>query len=298
MTVNPDFRPAIARRITELSGDADVIGWQLLGKGTGGTRWRVQTRQRSWFLKSAAGSDELFVAEADGLNALAACAAARVPQVLDAGQQSGTGYIVTEWLELEHGRAAPHAAAKLGKALAQQHRMPASRFGWARHNFIGATPQFNSVSGNWLDFFRTHRLGFQLRLAAENGYRGELQTQAAQLLEKLPEFFAGYEPKPSLLHGDLWGGNWGVLESGEPVIFDPAVYYGDREADIAMTELFGGFPPEFYSAYNDEWPLDPGYAARRDLYNLYHILNHLNLFGDGYLAQVEQMLGSLLARSG
>ena len=115
-----------------------------------------------------------------------------------------------------------------------------------------------------------------------------------KLLKNLERFFIGYEPKASLLHGDLWSGNYGYLNNGEPVIFDPAVYYGDRETDIAMTELFGGFPAEFYTAYNEAWPLDKGYQQRKNLYNLYHILNHFNLFGGGYAMQAENMMDQLL----
>lgn len=198
-----------------------------------------------------------------------------------------------EWLEF--GTKTTQAAAKLGEQLAQQHQCFGKHFGWRCNNFIGTTSQFNASNDDWATFFRKHRLGFQLRLAAENGYRGRLQEQGASLMEKPPGFFNGYSPKPSLLHGDLWSGNWSVLQTGEPAIFDPAVYHGDREADLAMTELFGGFPPEFYSAYNNVWPLDVGYHVRRDLYNLYHVLNHLNLFGTGYLSQATQLIGRLLA---
>ncbi|MGH7192695.1 MAG: fructosamine kinase family protein, partial [Candidatus Saccharimonadales bacterium] len=212
-----DFQTALARRIIEQSSDAGVIGWQRLGTGVGGTRWRVQTPRRHWFVKSAADTDAVFTAEADGLRALAACNAVRVPQVLDAGEIAGTGYIVMEWLPLQAKSTFPHAAVQLGQALARQHKNVARKFGWAQRNFIGGTAQINTFSDDWLSFLRQHRLGFQLRLAAENGYRGELQSLGVQLIERLPEFFIGYQPQASLLHGDLWGGNWGVLENGEPV---------------------------------------------------------------------------------
>ncbi len=267
--------------------------WRPAGRGVGGDTWRVQAADAAGFLKIADEPQRL-VMEAEGLLALAECGAVRVPQVLATGEAGGTGFLLMEWLEL--GRKTQPAAARLGEQLARQHRCPGEQFGWRRHNFIGATPQFNTQSDDWLKFFREQRLGFQLRLAAENGYRDGLQERGARLLESLPMFFAGYAPQPSLLHGDLWGGNWGVLETGEPVIFDPAVYYGEREADLAMTELFGGFPPEFYSAYDAQWPRDPGYRVRRDLYNLYHALNHLNLFGTGYLAQAQQLVERLLAQ--
>ena len=177
------------------------------------------------------------------------------------------------------------------------HRVTATRVGWHRDNTIGATPQINTPGADWIAFWRQHRLGFQLRLAGENGHRGRLLTQGERLLEQLPVFFSGYEPRPSLLHGDLWSGNAAFMRDGTPVIFDPAVYYGDREADIAMTELFGGFSAEFYRAYDETDPRDPGYATRKLLYNLYHVLNHLNLFGGGYRAQAERVIGELLAQT-
>jgi len=172
------------------------------------------------------------------------------------------------------------------------------RFGFAHDNYIGTTPQPNGWPNesrtSWIDFWRERRLGFQLRLAAQNGYGGQLQTLGEKLLDALPAFFAGYTPQPSLLHGDLWSGNHAFLEDGTPVIFDPAPYYGDRECDLAMTELFGGYPADFYTAYHAAYPLDSGYAVRKDLYNLYHVLNHANLFGEGYARQAEQMMQRLL----
>ncbi|MDE1887256.1 MAG: fructosamine kinase family protein [Gammaproteobacteria bacterium] len=269
--------------------------WEAMGRGVGGQAWRVRGADDSWFVKSTADDPQMLLAEADGLHALAGCRAVRVPQVLAAEQRGGEAYLLVEWLEF--GGKTAQAAAQLGERLAAQHRNFGARFGWRRNNFIGATPQFNTLSDDWIKFLREHRLGFQLRLAAENGYRGVLQEQGARLMESLPAFFVGHVPKPSLLHGDLWGGNWGVLTTGEPVIFDPAVYYGDRETDLAMTELFGGFPPEFNSAYDAAWPLDAGYRVRRDLYNLYHVLNHLNLFGGGYRLKAEDLMTRLLAEA-
>ena len=126
-----------------------------------------------------------------------------------------------------------------------------------------------------------------------NGYGDDVAELGQRLSARLPDLFDGYTPEASLLHGDLWGGNWGVDVSGEPVLFDPAVYYGDREADLAMTELFGGFSREFYAAYRQAWPLDAGYSTRKKLYNLYHVLNHFNLFGGGYLSQAQGMIDAL-----
>lgn len=169
-----------------------------------------------------------------------------------------------------------------------------SPFGFAHDNFIGTTSQPNAWTNDWITFWREQRLGFQLELAACNGYGGELQKLGQQLMERLPELFADYHPIPSLLHGDLWGGNHAYTADESPVIFDPAPYYGDREADMAMTELFGGFDQEFYAAYRAAWPLNAGFATRKVLYNLYHILNHANLFGGGYARQAEGMMRRLL----
>jgi fructosamine-3-kinase len=214
-----------------------------------------------------------------------------VPQVICHGIAAEQAYLVLEYLPLR-----PHGdAAQLGRQLAQQHRVGAARFGGARDNWIGATPQPNAWMDDWVEFWRARRLGFQLKLAAQNGHGGALQRDGEALMARLDGFFTGYRPAPSLLHGDLWGGNHGFLADGSPVIFDPAVYFGDRECDLAMSELFGGFAPPFYAAYREAWPLDAGYAVRRTLYNLYHILNHANLFGGGYAAQAQRMLAQLLA---
>ena len=188
--------------------------------------------------------------------------------------------------------------SEAGAELADLHRLSAGHFGWDVDNVIGATPQINTPTSGWPEFFADHRLRFQLELAAANGYQDGLEDSGQRLLQAIDRFFESYSPEPSLLHGDLWGGNWGVSAAGAPAAFDPAVYFGDREADLAMTELFGGFPKAFYVAYNDAWQLNDGYPVRKQLYNLYHVLNHLNLFGDSYLGQAMQMIDGLLAEVG
>jgi len=284
---------ALANHVAALLAERGpgVPAWQALGTGVGGSRWRIRQGDQDWFLKS--GDAEVLAAEADGLRALADAAALRVPRVEACGAVQGEGYLLLEWLPLMRGSAG--AAARLGEALARQHLAYGGRFGWPRHGFIGATPQFNRESDDWVGFFREQRLGFQFRLAAENGHRGRLQETGARLLTDLPKLFSSHAPPPALLHGDLWGGNWGTLQDGGPVVFDPAAYRGDRETDLAMTELFGGFPREFYDAYRLHAPLDAGYPVRRDLYQLYHVLNHLNLFGEGYLAQAQGLIDRLIA---
>ena len=232
----------------------------------------------------------MFEAEAEGLAELRKADAVRVPEVYDVGTNADGAYIEMERLALERGT--DRDAAALGEQLAALHRHTAEQHGWHRDNTIGLTPQHNPQTDDWIEFFREHRLRFQLELAERNGYSGELQELGQHLAEGLGEFFEGYNPEPSLLHGDLWAGNWGVAD-GVPVIFDPAVYYGDRETDIAMTQLFGGFGAEFYREYERAWPLAARSAERLELYRLYHVLNHLNLFGSGYLDQALSIVRRL-----
>ena len=231
---------------------------------------------------------DAFAAEADGLAALRA-AGMRAPEPIAHGTAAGHAYLALEALEL----GADGNFGALGRALASLHRSTGERFGWTRDNYIGASAQRNAQSADWIEFWREQRLAPQLRLAAANGH-GEISKPVERLCDELPRLLGGHSPCASLLHGDLWRGNAGFLAGGAPVVFDPAVYRGDREADLAMSELFGGFPRAFYAAYEEAWPLEPGYQARKHLYNLYHLLNHLNLFGGGYLGQVRATLGLLL----
>lgn len=250
--------------------------------------------ERRWFLKlNDASRADMFAAEAVGLEAMAAANAVRVPHPLACGTAGQHAYLLLECLDL--GRPGRESAAQLGRQLAAQHRVTQARFGWHRDNTIGSTPQPNGWCADWVEFWRQRRLGFQLDLARDRGFDQDLLARGHELLAHLPELLAGHTPGPSLLHGDLWAGNWGALQTGEPVIFDPAVYFGDREADLAMTRLFGGFPPEFYAAYDTAWPLPPGHEQRVALYNLYHVLNHLNLFGHSYAAQAQGLMDRLLA---
>jgi fructosamine-3-kinase len=237
--------------------------------------YRATRDGRGVFLKvNEAPFADAFAAEADGLRALRA-AHCTAPEPLEHGTSGGDAYLLMEFLDL---RSRGNYAA-LGRMLAALHARHGEQFGWARNNYIGATPQKNDRSASWAEFWRERRLSPQLSLAKRNGYAIDVGN-ICDLLES-------HHPAPSLLHGDLWVGNAGFVSDGAPVLFDPAVYYGDREADLAMTELFGGFPPEFYSAYG---PLPAGYETRKHLYNLYHLLNHLNLFGGGYLAQAKSTL--------
>ncbi len=264
-----------------------------VGGGCINAAYVVASEGERFFVKTNAASGvEMFEAEAQGLQEIASSGAVRAPCPICWGGTGEGAYLVLEYLDLG-GRG---GGERLGEKLAGMHRHTRSCFGWHRDNTIGSTPQINTESADWVAFWRDQRLGFQLDLAARNGYGGRLQHKGERLLADIGALFAGYSPRPSLLHGDLWSGNYAVDRAGEPVIFDPAVYYGDREADLAMTELFGGFAAGFYAAYRDAWPLDPGYEVRKVLYNLYHILNHLNLFGGGYGSQAEHMADRLLAQ--
>jgi fructosamine-3-kinase len=267
---------------------------QGVGGGDISAAWRVDTADGAVFVKTAnADSLGMLEGEAEGLRELGSANAIRVPGVLAVGATDEQAYLVTEWLEL--ARPNSEAEGKLGQQLADMHRHCGERFGWHRDNSIGRTPQHNQWSDNWLEFFRERRLRFQLELAKRNGFGGELQAGGTILKESLGSLFRDHEPSASLLHGDLWGGNWAATQ-GQPVVFDPAVYYGDRESDIAMTKLFGGFGPGFYSAYQESWPMEPGYEDRLRLYQLYYVLNHLNLFGRSYLGKAINLIGELNRR--
>lgn len=256
--------------------------------------YRVEGGGRRYFVKlNRAASSEMFAAELEGLHALQATGTVRVPAPVCWGIAGESAYLVLEHLEL--GRETESSAALLGAQLAQLHRHTGKHYGWHRDNTIGSTPQRNTPGNDWLVFWREHRLGHQLRLAAHHGYGGSLQRKGERLLQVLQQLLDGREPPPSLLHGDLWSGNHAALRDGQPVIFDPASYYGDRETDLAMTELFGGFSPRFYAAYREHYPLEDGYGLRKLLYNLYHVLNHVNLFGGGYASQAEHMMDTLLS---
>jgi protein-ribulosamine 3-kinase len=259
--------------------------------------YRWEGNAGALFVKVApARGGAMFEAEAAGLEELRRAQAVRVPRVMSVGASAGKAWLALEWIQ--SGAPSRATDAVLGEQLARQHRSTQPAFGWSRDNTIGSTPQLNDWDANWVTFFRDRRLRYQLSLAGKNGYGGRLQERGEALLDRVSEFFSTYQPAPSLLHGDLWGGNRAADEHGNPVIFDPAVYYGDREADLAMTRLFGGFGPAFYAAYESTWALATDAAVRTDLYNLYHVLNHLNLFGRGYLVQAMSLIDSLLAEVG
>lgn len=291
-----DAWTAIARDIAAHSGAPfPITRREAIGGGCINEAWRVSGDDgRSYFIKlNDAARAEMFAAEFEGLEEIHRAGAVRVPAPLCHGTAAGRAWLVLEHIALRGGGD----AERLGRELAAMHRCTRAEHGWHRDNTIGATPQPNAVAKDWTRFWQTRRLGHQLALANDAGY-GKRLRGGERLLDALPALLAGHVPPASLLHGDLWSGNHAYAADGAPVIFDPAVYYGDRETDIAMTELFGGFPDAFHRAYRADYPLDAGYQVRKELYNLYHVLNHLNLFGGGYLPQAEAMIGRLLAELG
>ncbi|MBD2627469.1 fructosamine kinase family protein [Trichormus variabilis] len=232
----------------------------------------------------------MFEAEMLGLQQMHHTNTILVPQPLCWGTASNSSYIVLEWLEMRDSDS--KSWQEMGRKLAAMHKVTSQNgFGWDMNNTIGSTPQINTWTDNWAEFYTKHRLGYQFQLATRRGGSFPLQDK---LLAAIPELLADHHLQPSLVHGDLWGGNAGCTVDGEPVIFDPATYFGDREVDIAMTELFGGFPPTFYQGYKEVFPPNSGYEKRKTIYNLYHVLNHFNLFGGGYASQANQMIERIL----
>jgi fructosamine-3-kinase len=242
-----------------------------------------------FFVKLAAAAQlPMFEAEADGLAAIAASASLRTPAVIACGASEGHAFLILEHLDLRPLQSAADGA-RFAEALVALHRDIDEHFGWTRDNFIGRTPQANDPRDNWARFVVEQRLRPQFALARNQGADNALLRQGESLFERVPALFLDYRPQPSLLHGDLWHGNAALLADGTPVVFDPAVHRGDREADLAMSELFGGFPSTFYAAYRKAWPLHEDYEQRKQLYSLYHVLNHLNLFGRAYLREALRL---------
>ena len=229
---------------------------------------------------------DFFTAEAKGLQLLAqAVKGPRIPKPL-AWQNS---FLVLEYIE--ESTPGPDFTTRFAQSLAELHKVSHKNFGLDHDNYIGSTPQKNTPVSNGLDFFRDQRLRAQQELARQSG-KLPLSTDKdlSILCERLANYFNISNEKPALSHGDLWSGNYFPDQNQVPCIFDPAVYFGLREADLAMTELFGRLPQKFYDAYHEVFPMNPGYAERKDLYNLYHLLNHLNLFGGSYLNSVKQVI--------
>lgn len=290
-----DIHQEIAARIAENTGVPFALTrYRSITGGCINQAALLEGNGQRYFLKlNQSALESMFEAEVHGLEAMQASGSVRTPTPVCWGTERDVAYLVLEYIDM--GQTDLNAFRTFGPLLAKLHQTTAPQFGWHRDNTIGSTPQVNTYTDTWVEFLRQHRLGAQLQLAASNGISTSVLTAGEYLLDELECFFHSYVPTPSLLHGDLWSGNFSVDTNGGPIVFDPAVYFGDREVDVAMTELFGGFNRCFYDSYKDAWPLDVGYGVRKTLYNLYHVLNHFNLFGGGYGAQAQNMIHRLLA---
>lgn len=283
----------IARAITEATGEEFAIAdTRSVSGGCINQGYKISGNCAEYFVKlNDASQVEMFAAEALGLKEMYATQTITVPQPICWGTAENSSYIVLQWLDLVRGNNS--SWREMGRQLAAMHREGnRDRFGWSRNNTIGSTPQVNTWMDNWADFFAEQRIGYQLKLAKR---RGGNFPDLSKVVDAVRNKLADRQPQASLLHGDLWSGNAAIATDGAPVILDPATYYGDREADLAMTELFGGFPTAFYNGYNQTWQLDSGYQQRKSIYNLYHILNHFNIFGGGYANQAQRIINGILS---
>lgn len=265
---------------------------QSIGGGSINNAHRISDSKHSFFVKmNRQQLAYMFDAESRALEELSQARCIKVPEPVATGIWGHESYFIMSWIEF----SGKPDGEMFGCQMAALHRVTHGQFGFDIDNTIGSTPQLNQWSSDWVDFWGKQRLGYQLDLAKSNGFGHRLYDLGLKLKDTMAQFYSHYQPLPSLLHGDLWSGNWAADEKGLPVIFDPASYYGDREADLAMMELFGHPGQNFFAAYNEHFPLDEGYSVRKNFYNLYHILNHANLFGSSYAIQAENMMESLLA---
>lgn len=284
---------SISQDISQSTGRAfNMEKNTTLGGGCINSAYKISSQQGDeYFVKvNAAENIAMFRAEYDGLQALTQAKFFHIPQPICYGTTENDCYLVMTYIPLQ----SRGDQRSLGHALAKMHEITQSRFGWFQDNTIGSTPQSNTEHPDWTSFWRDERLIPQIQMLCDKGYSSRLSSLSDRLLNKLELILADHHPSASLLHGDLWSGNYAFDEQGKPVIFDPALYYGDRETDVAMTELFGGFSSDFYAAYHETLALAPGYKRRKILYNLYHILNHANLFGASYLNQAISMMERLI----
>ena len=282
----------IAQAITKATGkECTIINTQSVSGGCINQGYKVSSSDTEYFVKlNNASQVEMFAAEALGLKQMYATKTITVPKPICWGTAGNSSYIVLEWLNLASG--SNESWSEMGRQLAAMHRKGINNsFGFEINNTIGSTPQINTWMSNWADFFAEQRIGYQLKLAKRNG--GNF-PDTNKVVNAVRNQLIDRQPEASIVHGDLWSGNAAIASNGAPVIFDPATYYGDRETDLAMTELFGGFPSTFYHGYKTAWQLDRGYQERKSIYNLYHILNHFNLFGGGYGNQAARIIKQIV----
>jgi fructosamine-3-kinase len=273
------FNFTIAER-TKVKG-GDISECYMISDGE--QRYFVKTNERSFINK--------YLIESDNIKSLRSTSTVFVPELILTGTSKEHSFIVLNYLPtkpLDDGKN----SYKFGTQLAGLHLWGEQKeFGYDQDNYIGSTLQPNKWDRKWSRFFAEQRIGWQLQLLREKGI--EL-VSISEFTETISRLLASHQPRPSLLHGDLWHGNVANSAFG-PICYDPACYWGDRECDLAMTELFGGFQPEFFQGYESVLPLDFGYSERKDIYNLYHLLNHYNQFGGHYLDEAETLIKNILS---
>lgn len=294
ITLPPHF-DSLENALASLFGDSiTVIGKQRVSGGDINRAYALtlSNGKRIFMKANDRENAAFFTAEAAGLSAIAGTGTIGTPEILCTGTDDidigGFSFLLLEFIE-SAGRRSDYWE-ELGHNLAAMHDAPTedSAFGFFQDNFVGARPQINTRCDSWISFFRDYRLAPQFK-AADSYFSSRDRTLNTRLMDHLDEFLVEPE-KPSLVHGDLWNGNVMCGPDGKAMLIDPACYIGHAEVDLAMTELFGGFPHSFYASYNEVRPLQPGYPTRRNLYNLYQLLNHLNLFGPGYLGSVQSIV--------
>ena len=261
-----------------------------LGGGCIGNAMKVETENGTNYFIKQYENGKMHEAEANGLNELKTANSIRIPRVLKFNDE----FLILEFID--SAKPVDNFMQKFGQQLAQLHKNTSTKYGYFEDNFIGSTDQINvPQNDNWSEFYLENRIMYQFRLAEKNGYSTEELKSGIKLIEKrIDKILDGSNEDPTLIHGDLWGGNYISDQRGNPCLIDPAVYYGHREAELAMTKLFGGFDANFFAAYNKEYPLKEGWEYRENIYKLYHILNHLNLFGSSYYSQTVSLINSYL----
>jgi fructosamine-3-kinase len=288
-SIPPAIRQHVLEVLTEYANQITLLDFSFTSGGCISHGGKLQTSAGDFFLKwnDARRYPGMFKAEAAGLKLLKQNSTVHIPEVIGWFEEGEHQGIVLEFVESKQKQ--PSYWQDLGIQLAGIHNVSAPEFGLDHDNYIGSLPQSNSLYKNWIDFFIEERLKAQVRLAVDARRLDQNMIGRFELLySKLPELLP--ETKPSLLHGDLWSGNLITNSKGDPCLIDPAVHFGHREAEISFTRLFGGFEEIFYDAYNDVFPLTKDFHQRVDIYNLYPLLVHVNLFGGGYASQVKSIL--------
>lgn len=278
------------RALHSILDHSTLLDFRAVSGGDINEAYLLRTEKQQYFIKFRQNPPKNFFSlEQTGLETIKKTNTIAVPTVFAREENEQYGYLLMEWIE---GNRTNKTSEMLGRNLAAMHQCTGQGFGYSEDTYIGMLLQPNGFYENWIDYYRERRLLPQMNEAYENQYFSlEMRKKCEKLLEQLDRWLP-QDSKPSLLHGDLWGGNWMTGKNGIPYLIDPSILYGDHEFEIAFTELFGGFPRQFYDAYNEVMPLSPEYSDRKPLYQLYYLLVHLNLFGTSYLSSVTRIVNN------